>query len=376
MFVHWPKHNWSFATTRGVLTTACVAALLFGSASAFAVDYIRGFDAYNGDGVVNWTTAKNAGIQFAFVKATEGKDFVDGRFISNMQGATNAGVYIGPYHICRVDSNVGNIDSYSGQPFAVDSTPWLDATSEAIDFIEAIRPYYRSGNYLPPVADIETNIIERLPFSNTLRKAFVSNWLQIFSDTVQNALGVRPMVYTSKSSANTYYSDTIAANHKLWIAWWKGTGTTSPPLQSDTPKWPSWAFWQYTNEESVPGVPGSEGPNNDLEDGDVFYGTQQQLTSLLVHNVPGDYNHNGKVDGGDYIVWRNSIGSTVNLAADGNSNSIIDSGDFTYWRARFGQTAGSGSGAGDVSSGGVPEPASAVGAFVAITIGLLRRQRR
>lgn len=193
---------------------------------------------------------------------------------------------------------------------------------------------------------------------------------------MQNALGVRPMVYTSKSSANTYYSDTIAANHKLWIAWWKGTGTTSPPLQSDTPKWPSWAFWQYTNEESVPGVPGSEGPNNDLEDGDVFYGTQQQLTSLLVHNVPGDYNHNGKVDGGDYIVWRNSIGSTVNLAADGNSNSIIDSGDFTYWRARFGQTAGSGSGAGDVSSGGVPEPASAVGAFVAITIGLLRRQRR
>jgi len=354
-----------------------IAELLVAASPASAVDFIRGFDAYNGDGAINWVTAKNSGIQFAFVKATEGVKFVDARFTANMQGATNAGVYIGPYHICRVDSKNGVLfTSYDGLPFAVDSDPWLDATSEAVDFIKAIRPYYRSGSYLPPVADIETSTIEKLGFTNTsLRKAFVSNWLQVFSDTVQNALGVRPLVYTSKSSANTYYSDAIKASHKLWLAWWKGN-TTSPPVVSDTPGWPAWTFWQYTNLESVPGVPGSEGPNGDLEDGDVFYGTQQQLAALLVHNVPGDYNHDGKVDGADYVVWRNSKGSTVNLAADGNSNNVIDDGDYLYWRARVGQTAGSGAAAGGMTPGGVPEPASAASILIASAVTLLLARRR
>ena len=103
-------------------------------------------------------------------------------------------------------------------------------------------PIYLAGQYLPPVADVEG-----LPdFNSTsLEKTFISNWVQLFSDTVNNALGIRPIIYTSKSGANTYYTSTVAAAHKLWIAWWKGTGTTSPPLQSDTPLWNRWSFWQW-----------------------------------------------------------------------------------------------------------------------------------
>lgn len=384
MFLHLPRRNLRLVTKPNVLTATCAIALLFCAAPAHALEYIKGFDAYTGDGVINWTTAKNSGIQFAFVKATDGVIDKDSKFVSNMQGATNAGVYVGPYHICRVASRY--IDSthsitypsYDGLPFPVGSDPWLDATSEAHDFITAVRPYYQSGSYLPPVADIETSIIESLGFTSTsLRKTFVSNWLQLFSDSVSNALGVRPMVYTSKSAANTYYSPAIASAHKLWVAWWKGTGTTSPPVQSDTPTWTPWSFWQYTNLESVPGVPGSEGPPTyDREDGDVFYGTQAQLQAMLVHVVPGDYNHDDVVNASDYVVWRDTKGSIVNLAADGSGNGVVDDADYTFWRTHFGQTAGSGSGAGDLSSGGVPEPATAVGAFVAITIGLLRRQRR
>ena len=227
---------------QGALLFAVWFSLLVPAAQA---QFIQGFDAYSGDGAINWTTAKNAGIKFAFVKATEGVNFVDSRFTANMQGATAAGIYIGTYHICRVDSKNGvPFTSYDGQPFAVGSDMWLDATSEAVDYIEAIRPYYFSGSYLPPVADIETKHIELLPFSTANRKLFVSNWLQIFSDVVYNALGVRPMVYSSKSNANTYYSQAIASSHKLWVAWWKGTGTTQPPVQSDTPSWGPWAFWQ------------------------------------------------------------------------------------------------------------------------------------
>ena len=92
-------------------------------------------------------------------------------------------------------------------------------------------------------------------------------------------------------------------------------------------------------------------------DRDVFAGTTAQLNALLVHTVPGDYNHNGVVDMADYIVWRNTAGSIVNLAADGNNNQVVDAGDYTFWRSHFGQTSGSGAGSGaDLSQSSVPEP--------------------
>jgi GH25 family lysozyme M1 (1,4-beta-N-acetylmuramidase) len=333
-----------------VVTIAALLCLLTRGSVAHA-QYPRGFDVYHGDGAVNWTTAKNSGISFAFVKATDGVNSPDARFAANMTNSAAAGVPVGPYHLCRVNGLPGApFQTFDGQPFAVNSDPWLDATSEARDFISRIKPYYTTGNYLPPVADIEMSIIESLNYTgaNTAnRKLFVSYWLQIFSDMVNNALGVRPIVYTSKSGANTYYSPAIANNHKLWVAWWKGD-TSSPPLQSDTPTWPLWTFWQYTNLESVPGVPGSEGDNNDLEDGDVFNGSERQLAGLKIHLVAGDYNHDNRVDSLDYIIWRNSKNSTTNLAADGNNNGVVDDGDYTYWRARMGNTAGSGA--------TVPEP--------------------
>src|SRR3954462_8803586 len=89
---------------------------------AKAVTYIQGFDVYSGDGAVNWTSVKNGGYSFAFVKATEGVNFTDSRFATNMAGATSAGVYVGPYHFCRIDSYNGvPFTSYNGGSFPVGS---------------------------------------------------------------------------------------------------------------------------------------------------------------------------------------------------------------------------------------------------------------
>jgi lysozyme len=244
-------------------------------------------DVYSGVGAVNWTSVKNGGYSFAFVKATEGVGFIDSRFATNMAGANSASVYVGPYHFCRIDSYNGvPFTSYNGGSFPVGSDPWLDATSEATAFVNAIKPYYyQPGNtfYLPPVADVE-----RYPNfgSSSLNRSFISNWVQLFSDTVDSALGLRPIIYASESSANTNFTSSIASQHKLWIAWWKGTGTTNPPVQSDTPNWPAWYFWQWSDgtdsiaqANQVPGTLVSV-------DRDVFYGTPQQLAALRVQIVP------------------------------------------------------------------------------------------
>ena len=58
--------------------------------------------------------------------------------------------------------------------------------------------------------------------------------------------------------------------------------------------------------------------------------------------LAGDFNLNGAIDAADYVLWRNTLGSTSNLAADGNGNRVVDSGDYTLWRRRFGAVAGVG----------------------------------
>ena len=63
----------------------------------------------------------------------------------------------------------------------------------------------------------------------------------------------------------------------------------------------------------------------------------------------GDYNFNGIVDGADYTVWRNTVGSTNDKRADGNRDGVVDAGDYLAWKQHYGETlvtASAASGAG------------------------------
>ena len=64
--------------------------------------------------------------------------------------------------------------------------------------------------------------------------------------------------------------------------------------------------------------------------------------------VPGDYNHNGVVDGPDYVVWRNGLGTTYTQ------------NDYAVWRSRFGETSGMGSNSASMAPNVtvIPEPHS------------------
>jgi hypothetical protein len=84
----------------------------------------------------------------------------------------------------------------------------------------------------------------------------------------------------------------------------------------------------------------------------------------------GDYNQNGVVDGADYVVWRNSLGSPNALPNDDTAGVGPD--DYTRWRANFGDTAGSGVG-GSVAL--VPEPTAGATLIVMVSV-VTRRPRR
>lgn len=97
---------------------------------------------------------------------------------------------------------------------------------------------------------------------------------------------------------------------------------------------------------------------------DFMWNTQQLYQDGIVRVViAGDYNADGKVDAGDYTVWRDLLGQTgAWLAADGDMNGQVDELDYAVWKQAF-VAEHLGSGASLVA---VPEPAS-----IAMMLGLL-----
>jgi GH25 family lysozyme M1 (1,4-beta-N-acetylmuramidase) len=279
--------------------------------------FIEGIDVSHWQGTINWNAVKNDGIEFAYAKATEGVDFIDSRYVQNMNNARAAGVLIGPYHFARPDSAENNP---------------LDAANEANDFVDAIEPYYQiPGKFLRPVLDVE-----RLPGAGdipagTTQKAFLSEWIRDFIAVVESRLGFAPLIYTNSSYANNYFEPDLAQND-LWIARW-----TLNPLVTPTPSnlgiWNDWEFWQWTDSWSVAGIAGNV-------DGNLFEGTIQDLMQFVVGADPtSDFDDDGDSDGADFLVWQRGLGISNDAnPSDGDANwdGAVDMDDLTVWHQQLG----------------------------------------
>ncbi len=92
--------------------------------------------------------------------------------------------------------------------------------------------------------------------------------------------------------------------------------------------------------------------------------------------IAGDYNKNGIVDAADYTVWRDHLGGTFPAGVNegGISPGVVDAADYTFWKSRFG--AISGSGAGSLSGGAVPEPSSFVLCLCGVAATWIARRTR
>ncbi len=309
------------ALRTGILKFAMlVVGVLMWTPSAHAIVY--GIDVSSWQGTINWNQVANdpKNIKFVFMKATEDTNYTDSPFNTNLAGAKAAGLLAGPYHFCRLDTNSSN--------------PIADAVAEANYFLSRIKSKYQTGTYLPPVADIE-----RWPsgMSTADLKTFTSTWTASFSDTIYAALGVRPIIYTSQSRAQTLFSNDTAALNPLWVAAWKTNQATSPP--TNVSPWSEWKFWQYSDDSaSYPGGGAISGfASGTAVDRDVFNGSLAQLSSMLLgkdpNAKPGDFNRDGLVNENDYNLWRALLGRTVPMytSADSDGDTKITMADLAAW---------------------------------------------
>jgi len=207
---------------------------------------VHGIDLSRYQGEVDWPVAHAAGVNFAFVKATEGGDRVDPAFRRNWAGAGAAGVARGAYH------------------FFYFCTP---AEDQARLFIETVP---RARGALPPVLDLEWNHL-----SPSCRErpapAVVRAQARIFLDRIERHYGQRPVIYTTPDFWET--NAIGAMGEEVWLR-----------AVADHPsvRYPGvrWTFWQYSGTGLVPGIAG----RTDLN---VFAGTPASWRAwLAARSIP------------------------------------------------------------------------------------------
>jgi len=86
------------------------------------------------------------------------------------------------------------------------------------------------------------------------------------------------------------------------------------------------------NGSTIRFAAGSTEPDHALT---LFSGYQATL-NLPPIRIQGDFNGNGTVDIADYAIWRDTLGSTTQLAADVNEDGVVDFEDYDEWREKFG----------------------------------------
>ena len=196
---------------------------------------VHGVDVSHYQNRINWDSVAATGVQFAFVKATEGETWQDSFFCKNWDRMRLAGLKRGAYHFLN---------------------PSLNARLQAENFLDLIE--LRPGD-LPPVVDIEND--EEVTPSVLVAKLRVWLWI------VEQKTGVRPIIYTNLK----FYEKWLAGhfdNYPFWIARYSDE---QPALSTGK----DWFFWQYANHGRLAGVSGPV-------DFNVFVGEISDLNRLCI----------------------------------------------------------------------------------------------
>ena len=180
--------------------------------------HLHGIDVSHHQGHIAWTKLPRQGVDFAYIKATEGADHIDRRFARNWRAAEEAGVRRGAYHfftLCR-----------SGR-------------DQAVHFVRHVPA---EAGALPPAVDLE--------FPGNCRhrpsKAKFHRELRDFLDIVEARYGKHAVLYLTPHF-DKRYRVSATFNRPLWLR----SLHTEPRFGAR-----HWTIWQTSGSRKLKGVRG------------------------------------------------------------------------------------------------------------------------
>lgn len=192
----------------------------------------HGIDLSHYQVVDNFGSIKSAGVEFAYLKATEGLRTVDPNFARFGQECRWQKILHGAYHFFH---------------------PTEDPGAQAKFFCGLAGSAHSE---LPPVMDWETT--DGVPANHDIENA------RTFLMLVEKASRRVPIIYGSPSFLSALNLPIEFARYPLWIADYDPTGAEVPA------PWDRWTFWQYSKNVRIRGIgPSAIGGECD---GNYFWG--------------------------------------------------------------------------------------------------------
>lgn len=196
-------------------------------------NWLPGIDVSHWQGAIAWNQVQAAGIQFAYIKATQGSSSVDPNFQSNVEGSAGL-IARGAYHFYQLQT----------------------VSDQMSNFENTCGPYTLE---LPPALDVEVG-----PLDDAEQKQIL-----LFLNLLEQYAGRIPVLYVDLANAQKITNPEFA-RYPLWLADYSTTVPTIPgsDLQAQ------WTFWQHTPQGTVSGI-------SSTVDLDWFNGNRDQLWNIL-----------------------------------------------------------------------------------------------
>jgi GH25 family lysozyme M1 (1,4-beta-N-acetylmuramidase) len=196
---------------------------------------LKGIDVSKYQPDIDWSRVAADDVSFAFIRVSDGVNYIDSKFASHWAGSRAAGIKHGAYQFFR---------------------PGQDPIAQAEILLDAIGRKLEADD-LPPVIDVEASDGQ----SAAVIKEKVGQWI----DHVKGVIGREPIIYTGFY----FWRDSVGApdftGSPLWHAQYS---TASCP--NIAPPWGTWAFWQYTDSGTVDGISGGVDMNRFNGDAAAF----------------------------------------------------------------------------------------------------------
>lgn len=187
----------------------------------FLPDAPVGVDVSNHQAKVDMQAMRDQGMQFVYIKATEGASYVDKYFQVNWDSAGEAGLPRGAYHFFSFD------------------TPGADQAQNYIQTVGSLE------GGLVPVVDVEWYGDKK---ENPPAKEDVVRELKAFSDAIEAEYGVKPMVY-----ATDLYDRYLEDDFDDYSRWVRSVFLPVWVYVDD-----DWHVWQYSDTGHLEGSTGHE----------------------------------------------------------------------------------------------------------------------
>ena len=205
---------------------------------------VKGIDVSEYQGEIDWEILSKEGIDFAFIKATEGSFYQDSYFLENYKEARKTNLTLGVYHF-----------------FSFEST----GIQQANNFIKAIGNL-EEQEILLPIVDVEFYQKEK-PEINKVKEE-----LENYLIKIEEQYGIQPIIYTTQEAYKLLIEDDFK-NYDLWIR----NVFRKPQLKDEE----EWTFWQYADKGKLQGYQGQE----EFIDLNVFKGSKEEFKQYVENKM-------------------------------------------------------------------------------------------